>query len=148
MTPSDVKHPPLLLMLSVLVLAEFTAGFEVTMVFGALKTLTQVFGDPIQLNTDPNVPTLGDQFTVIGMGFNSTNYTNADRLLKVQVRYVDHDLCQDQWELLDDDMYYNESKEVFDDSMFCAIGDFSATKGPTKGTISACLFSVADAVRG
>lgn len=47
MTPSDVKHPPLLLMLSVLVLAEFTAGFEVTMVFGALKTLTQVFGDPI-----------------------------------------------------------------------------------------------------
>jgi Trypsin len=113
-----------------------------------IEPVTKPGLDPILLNTDPNIPTLGDQFTVIGMGFNSTNYTNADRLLKVQVRYVDHDLCQDQWELLDDDMYYNESKEVFDDSMFCAIGDFSATKGPTKGTISACLFSVADAVRG
>jgi Trypsin len=99
---------------------------------------------PITLNTDPSIPTLADQFAVVGMGFNSSNYTSADRLLKVQVRYVDHDLCQGQWNLLDDDFYYNETREVFDESMICAIGDFSATKGPTKGTIP--MRSISDAV--
>jgi Trypsin len=97
---------------------------------------------PITLNTDPSIPTYADQFTVVGMGFNSSNYTNADRLLEVQMRYVDHNLCQNQWSQLDDDNFFNETKEVFDESMFCAIGDFSATKGPTKGTIPACAFPV------
>jgi Trypsin len=94
---------------------------------------------PILLNEDPAVPRVGDQFTVVGMGYNSSNYTSPDRLLKVPVRYVEHDLCQGQWDLVDDYYYYNETKAVYEESMFCAIGDVAITKGPTSGTYECAL---------
>lgn len=90
--------------------------------------------NPIVLNTDGNIPKLGDRFTVVGMGYNNSNVnvTWADRLLKVNVRYVDHESCQGQWDLTDD-YYYYEEKKVYEDSMWCAIGDLTETKGPAPG---------------
>jgi Trypsin len=103
---------------------------------------------PILLNEDPAVPRAGDQFTVVGMGYNSSNYTSPDRLLKVPVRYVEHDLCQGQWDLVDDYYYYNETKAVYEESMFCAIGDVAITKGPTSGTYECALFPTSVAAVG
>jgi Trypsin len=79
---------------------------------------------PIELSTTN--PGMGDQFTVVGMGFNSKRGTHSDRLLKVRVSYVEHGACQGQW------MTHN--RRVYEASMFCAIGDPTATKGPTQGS--------------
>jgi Trypsin len=98
---------------------------------------------PMELNTDPEIPRVGDQFMVVGMGYNGTNTTvsKPDRLLKVPVRYVEHELCEGQWALVDDYYYSNETKAVYKESMFCAIGDVAETKGPTSGTCARCCSS-------
>jgi Trypsin len=79
---------------------------------------------PIELST--TTPSTGHQFTVVGMGFTSTRRTHSDRLLKVRVDYVEQGACQGQWRM--------HNKVVYEESMFCAIGDPIVTKGPTQGS--------------